>query len=228
MRKKTYQKFVIITLLLFIFFCFNFTKFSSKIRKQAKNANLEVMNKKRVFEKRLPLAKKIKCKPHFRTKELKAFLSFLTKNNTFFETGSGCSTIIAKYYTKKSYAVEGCQKWYKQGIKNGLKDNIIFKDLQPDNPIWSYPGKKTTLEDWKNYFQSYKAEYNADVILIDGRFKVATAKDIFSKIRDDTIVLIHEYFMRPFYYVVENYYQRIYHWGTLAAFIKKRGILHNR
>ena len=156
--------------------------------------------------------------------ELVGFLSFLTNNTIFFETGSGCSSIIAKYYTKKSYAVEGCKDWYEKGIKNGLKKNLIFHDLKPDNPIWSYPGKKSTLDDWKKYFQSYKSSYNADVILIDGRFKVATALDIFDKIKEDTIVLIHEFQERPKYYIIENYYQYVYHWDRLTAFIKKKGI----
>ena len=56
-----------------------------------------------------------------------------------------------------------------------------------------YNKKYSNITDWKKYFQSYKKEYNADVILIDGRFKVATPMDIIDKIRDDTIILLHEY-----------------------------------
>ena len=151
-----------------------------------------------------------------------AFLSFLTKDTVYFETGSGCSSLIAKYYTKKSYAVEGCKKWYEEGVKNGLKNNLIFRDLKVDNPIWSYPGNKSNIDDWKKYFQAYDKRYNADVILIDGRFKIATAMDLFDKIRDDTIVFIHEYPDRPSYFILENYYQYVYHWGTLMAFVKKK------
>ena len=206
------------------FFIPSYTYSMKELQYERKLFHLKEINNKRVFEKRLPLPKEIKCKPHFMTKELMAFLSFLSKNITFFETGSGCSSIIAKYYCKKSYAVEGCKKWYYKGIKNGLKDNLIFKDLKPDDPTWSYPGKKTNLKDWKNYFQSYKKEYNADVILIDGRFKTATAMDIFNKIRDDTIVLIHEYIARPLYFILEEYYQYLYRWDSLVCFIKKKDI----
>lgn len=85
---------------------------------------LQEINKKRTFENRFPLSKEINCKPHLTEKELIAFLSFLTKNITYFETGSGCSSLIAKYYAKKSYAVEGCKEFYQQGIKNGLKEKI--------------------------------------------------------------------------------------------------------
>ena len=156
--------------------------------------------KKRTLEKRLPLTKEIKCKPHIKEQELIGFLSLWTKNTIFFETGSGCSSVIAKYYAKKTYSVEGCKKFYEIGIKNGLKNNLIFKDLKPDDPTWSYPGKKSNINDWKDYFQSYKKEYNADVILVDGRFKVATVMDLFNKIRNDTIILLHEYNKRPSYF----------------------------
>lgn len=191
---------------------------------EQKRPYLEEINKKRTFEIRFPLSKEINCKPHFSETELIAFLSFLTKNTTYFETGSGCSSLIAKYYTKRSYAVEGCKEWYELGIKNGLKDNLIFRDLKPDNSIWSFPGKNSNINDWKNYFQAYNKSYNADVILIDGRFKIATAMDIFDKINDDTIIFIHEYHKREPYFVLENYYDYVYHWGSLIAFTKKKNV----
>lgn len=201
-----------------------FGNLQDKLKNEEKMPHLNKITMKRTFEKRVPLPKEIKCKPHFIYEELTAFLSFLTKDTIYFETGSGCSSIIAKYYAKKTYAVEGCIKYYKIGIKNGLKDVLIFKDLKPDDFTWSFPGKKSNLNDWKNYFQSYKKEYNADVILIDGRFKIATAMDIFDKIRDDTIILLHEYFERPSYFIIEEYYDYVYHWGRLFCFVKKKNI----
>jgi hypothetical protein len=199
-----------------------FENLQNKLKYESEMPHLNKVIKKRIFDRRIPLPKEIKCNPHFIDEELTAFLSFLTEDTIYFETGSGCSSVIAKYYAKKTYAVEGCIKYYKIGIENGLKDVIIFNDLKPDDQNWSFPGKNSNLDDWKKYFQSYKKEYNADVILIDGRFKVATAMDIFDKIRDDTIVLIHEYFERPSYFILEEYYDYIYHWGRLYAFLRKK------
>ena len=84
--------------------------------------------------------------------------------------------------------------------------------------------KNSNINDWKNYFQAYNKSYNADVILIDGRFKIATAMDIFDKINDDTIIFIHEYHKREPYFVLENYYDYVYHWGSLIAFTKKKNV----
>jgi len=199
------------------------------LRFESNISHLKEINKKRTFEKRYPLPKEINCYEHMREINLMgliAFTSFLTKDTIFFEFGSGCTSVMAKYYSKKSYAVEGNKKWYEIGLKHNLKDNILFRDIKPINngKLWSTPGKDSNLEDWKNYFQAYKSEYNADVIFIDGRFRVACAFDIFNKIKDDTIILIHEYF-REEYLIIEKYYDYIYHWGSLFLFKKKPNII---
>ena len=41
------------------------------------------------------------------------------------------------------------KKYYDQGVKNGLKDSLLYHDLKPNNNNWSYLGNKSTLEDWK-------------------------------------------------------------------------------
>ena len=106
--------------------------------------------------------------------------------------------------------------------KNGIIANYITIDLKSTRA--GYPGKDTNINDWKKYIQAYKKEYNADIILIDGRFRVACALDIFSKIRNDTSVLIHDYENRKQYHIVENYYIKIKTWDTLAFFIKNPNI----
>ena len=105
------------------------------LKKELENKNLSEINKKRTFEKRYPLPEEINCSEHLKDGgllDMMAFTSFLTKETTFFEFASGCSSIIAKYYTKKSYAVEGNQKWYDIGVANGLRNNLLFKDLKCD------------------------------------------------------------------------------------------------
>ena len=204
-------------------------KKQKELEKELELPILSEINKKRTFEKRYPLPKEIKCPEHLRESggllDMMVFTSFLTKNITFFEFASGCSSIIAKYYAKKSYAVEGNKKWYDIGVKNGLKDNLLFRDLKCDGsgPLLSYPGRKSTMKDWKNFFQAYKKEYNADVIFIDGRFRVACALDVFSKIKNDTVLLLHEC-NRKQYKVIQNYYNLIRHWGILCMYQKKENI----
>ena len=141
--------------------------------------------------------------------------------NIYFEFGSGGSTNIASYYKLKTYSVESDIKWHEKLKKYGIIANYITVDLNSSN--LGYPGNNTNINNWKKYIQAYKKEYNADIILIDGRFRVACALDIFSKIRNDTAVLIHDY-DRKEYHIIENYYIKIKIWDTLAFLIKNPNI----
>ena len=171
-----------------------------------------------------PIPKSIKFKPWMTTKELKAFCSFMKPGNIYFEFGAGGSTNIASYYKLKTYSVESDVEWHKKLKNNNIKANYITIDLKAHSK--GFPGKRTSLEDWKKYIQAYKSEYNADIILIDGRFRVACGLDIFPKIRNDTIVLIHDYTNRYKYHILENYYLKIKTWDRLAAFIKRPNIIN--
>ena len=48
--------------------------------------------------------------------------------------------------------------------------------------------------------------------------------DILNKIKDDILLFIHEYQYRQPYFVLENYYQYVCHWGSLVLFIKRKDI----
>ena len=152
-------------------------------------------------------------------KELKAFCYFMKTGNIYFEFGAGGSTNIASYYKIQTYSVESDPKWHKLLKDNNITANYITVDLK--GRFFGFPGNGTDVENWKQYIQAYKSEYNADIILIDGRFRVACGLDIFNKIRNDTIVLVHDYTNRKEYHILENYYLKMESWDTLASFIKK-------
>ena len=169
-----------------------------------------------------PLPKKIRFKPIMTSKELIAFCYFMKPGNIYFEFGAGGSTNIASYYKIKTYSVESDIRWHDKLKSNNIKVNYITIDLKVKSS--GYPGKETNINDWKRYIQAYKTEYMANIILIDGRFRVACALDIFTKIKNDTIILIHDYTDRINYHIIENYYIKLKTWGRLAAFIKRNDI----
>ena len=169
-----------------------------------------------------PLSKEVKYKPLMTDKELQAFLHFMKPDNIYFEFGSGGSTNVASFFKVKTYSVESDAKWHKQLKDSGIKANYITIDLK-SGPA-GYPGTGTNVNDWKKYIQAYKKEYNADIILIDGRFRVACALDIFSKIRNDTVILIHDYEPRKEYHILEKFYIKIRNWDSLALFLKNSSV----
>ena len=156
-----------------------------------------------------------------KNKELKAFLSFMKPNLTYFEFGSGGSTNVASYYKLKVYSVESDVLWHNKLKKNKINATYITIDLK--TKFWGFPGKDTTVKDWKRYFQAYKSKYKADIIFIDGRFRVICGLDIFPKIRNDTLVLVHDY-NRNIYHILEKYYIKVRKWGNLCAFFKNPNI----
>ena len=169
-----------------------------------------------------PLPEEIIFKPIMTLNEMKAFCYFMKPENIYFEFGSGGSTNIASYYKIKTFSVESDVRWHKKLKDKYINATYITIDLKAQDS--GYPGNYTTIEDWKKYIQAYKEEYNADIILIDGRFRVACGLDIFNKIRNDTIVLIHDYSFRKEYHILENYYLKLEVWDSLVAFIKRKNI----
>ena len=166
-----------------------------------------------------PLPKEIKYIPRMTLKETIAFCYFMKPGNIYFEFGSGGSTNVASYYKIKTYSVESDIKWHNSLKASNIRANYITIDLKAN--YYGYPGKESNIKDWKKYIQAYKSEYNADIILLDGRFRVACGLDIFNKIRNDTIILIHDYTFRKQYHILENYYLKLKTFDTLVAFIKK-------
>ena len=173
-----------------------------------------------------PLSHELKLKPSMSDEELIGFSYFMRTKNIYFEFGSGGSTNLASYYKlNKIYSVESDIRWHNK-IKNLNLIGIIFItiDLKAKENKFGTPGPGTTVIDWEKYIQAYKQEYNADIILIDGRFRVACCLDIFSKIKSNTLVLVHDYVNRKYYHIIEKYYIKIKSWGTLAAFFKNPNI----
>jgi hypothetical protein len=142
-------------------------------------------------------------------------------NMVYFEFGSGGSTNVASYYKLKVYSVESDVLWHNKLKNNNINATYLTVDLKTNE--WGFPGKDTTVEDWKKYFQAYQSKYEADIIFIDGRFRVICGLDIFPKIKNDTLVLVHDY-DRNIYHILENYYIKVGNWGNLCAFFKNPNI----
>ena len=171
-----------------------------------------------------PVKDKLQFKPIMSDLDLIVFSYFMREDSVYFEFGSGGSTNIAFFYNvSKIYSVESDKEWHEKLKSKNIKVNYLTKDLKNRGNM-GYPGPNTNVDDWKKYIQAYDKKYKANVILIDGRFRVACALDIFSKITNDTLVLIHDYTFRKNYHIIENYYIKIKSWDTLSAFFKNPNI----
>ena len=145
------------------------------------------------------------------------------RSHIYFEIGSGTSTFQALKHGLKVISVESDAAWYnkmKEIFPEECDINYILIDFHIYNKM-GYPGKNTTKEEMYQYTHQYKPEFNADMILIDGRFRVACALNILPYIDNTTDVYIHD-FTKNRYHIVMKYYDWIEQADSLVRLRKKR------
>ena len=158
-------------------------------------------------------------KPHFKGHDIDMFYKYLDKANIYFEFGSGGSTYQAAQRSniKTIYSVESDLEWHNK-LKDNLKNcNIIkylFSDLETPGNNWGYPGKNCSLNKKKNYSDSIckltpEEQNNIDLILIDGRFRVACALKSFNVMSNNCVIAFDDFMGRKHYHVVLDYFDII-------------------
>lgn len=146
--------------------------------------------------------------PSFNKNDLMMFKAYVAKATNYFEFGSGGSTVyVSKQKNIKSItSVESCREWHDNVKKLITHPNIkyIFINMNTLPDTWGYPGEYSTRDSWVSY--SSALNNSVDLILIDGRFRVACALKCFTTISNSTIVLFDDFLNRPEYHIVLDYY----------------------
>jgi hypothetical protein len=159
--------------------------------------------------------------------EKQLLFRYLTGINNYFEFGSGGSTAQAAIRAKYVVSVENDAAWHAH-LRNliGPCTNIVWYTVDHQVPFgsWGRPGRNSSRAAWSNYTHAYNAKYHADVILIDGRFRVSCAMCVFSEITEKTFVVMHDFPDRRHYWVVLNWYDLIELADRLAVFTRKSGV----
>jgi hypothetical protein len=82
-------------------------------------------------------------------------------------------------------------------------------DAQPNT--WGSPGKKSTPAQRINYSTHIRTlkkgeQKEIDLVLIDGRFRVACCLKCFDVITQDCFIAFDDFLDRPFYHIVLKYF----------------------
>jgi cellulose biosynthesis protein BcsQ len=153
------------------------------------------------------------------------FADLLKTNPNYLEYGCGTSTqYVDQYTTSKALIVETDHQWIEKISKTIRRKNdlnFIHVDLGPVSG-WGYPKE---IEKYKNKFEEYykkpwESNDDFDLILIDGRFRVATFLYCLLKAKKGTIIILDDYKDRDYYRVVEKFIQPISIYERMAKFIK--------
>lgn len=145
----------------------------------------------------------------------------------FLEYGSGGSTCLASKSDniQQSVSVESDKNWAEKvalAVSPG-KCHIEYIDIGPVI-AWGTPSSDQGIRDYWRYVYApwrYAREngINPDLVLIDGRFRVASFLLSLVSARPGTLICFDDYMIRPEYHLVERFVSRSDVAGYMAAFV---------
>ena len=170
----------------------------------------------------------------FHGNDKKLFEKYINNAKFYFEYGAGSSTYHAslKLNLKKIIVVESDKEWYNK-VNNMIvnKDKFIFNYIEMNSVpnTLGKPGPNSKKEDWIKYSDvirkiSKDISSKIDLVLIDGRFRVACCLKSFNIINDNCIILFNDFLNRDKYHVVLDFYNVIDKTtsNTMAVLTKKK------
>ena len=185
-------------------------------------------------------------KPYMNENETQLLTTYYKRATNYFEFGAGGSTCHAiKNKIENIESVETDKVWVEQIIKdkavlNKIKNKTLKIHLFPLNFEWTKAvswtdGHNEYLKTcdktiWSNYSKLIrKCNLKLDLVLVDGRFRVASVLETIKKVDNDCIILIHDYRQSPppttrGYEIVEKYLDIVEYKDTLYVFKKKTHI----
>lgn len=147
--------------------------------------------------------------PHMSLEERKLFKRALRGASSYFEFGSGGSTVWAVKHGLTVYGVESDAQWV-EGLadKLGEKCKVAAVDIGPTRE-WGHP----ISDDYSEKFPSYSSAIHShkrpfDLILVDGRFRVACVIAAVQHLQENhptpllARIFIHDFWDRPAYHSV--------------------------
>lgn len=176
----------------------------------------------------------IPATPQLQETSLVFFENELKRCQFYLEYGSGGSTVLAARLEKEFISVESDLFYMKAVIKKvgpAEKAHFIHADIGVTG-YWGAPYfKKPTprrVSRWKKYPQApwdeiAKRENKPDLVLIDGRFRVACALTCLRHLADSSKakILVDDYVNRPHYREIEQFASLESMQGRMAVFSPK-------
>lgn len=153
--------------------------------------------------------------PHLADNDKIMFYKYLDKATVYFEYGSGGSTYQAniRHNINKIYSVESDIHWIEKVKQHIDPDKVTFfhneMDTQPNT--LGRPGGESTSAQRIKYSTHIRTlnkgeQKEIDLVLIDGRFRVACCLKCFDVITQDCFIAFDDFLNRPAYHIVLNYF----------------------
>jgi hypothetical protein len=163
--------------------------------------------------------------------EIALFRSLLSCSRRYAEFGSGGSTVLAASLVRDAVTtVDSSREWLDR-VRQGCEaercpviPTLIYADIG-EVKDWGYPKDATRKAVWRNYHAALRDREDgalADLVLVDGRFRVACFLQMLLWGNPDSIIAIHD-FTRPQYQVVHEFAREVARAQAFSAFVRRPG-----
>ena len=174
----------------------------------------------------------ISKKINFGSKEANNFFKKeIKKSKFFFEYGSGSSTIYADKKNKKYISIETDKHFYKcllLKLKN--RNSLKYFNLGIVGEF-SYPifCSKQQVKNYVCSIDNHFKKKNPDLILVDGRFRIACCLNLLNKIhiKKKFIIILDDYKKRKEYHYLNKFFE-IKKVGRLGVLKPKKKLYFNK
>jgi hypothetical protein len=147
--------------------------------------------------------------PAMSEKELDLFFAFLKNSRNYLEFGTGGSTYAASRHVKQSIiSVDSSAEWLDklrvECANSEIDQKLIYIDIGPVGD-WGYPTELSSQPKWPRYHEyvwELPESSQADLYLVDGRFRVACFAQTVIHCRPDALIGFHDFASRKQYHSV--------------------------
>ena len=160
--------------------------------------------------------------------EIKCYKHYLDRCQTIAEFGAGGSTVLAARKRKNIVAVESDPNWVNrirqfQVIKRAERCGrlrFVPVNIGPTKE-WGYPNSEQLRRNWPSYSVGAWTHggKNAELVLIDGRFRVACMAAAALNTKPGTFIVVHDFWNRPRYHEALGFLRAIDRYETLGVFV---------
>lgn len=144
--------------------------------------------------------------PWMHDSEIALILKHIYYTDTMLEWGSGGSTAYFPHFVDKYYSIEHDTEWAKK-VQAEAPDNVDFHYVPWDAPR-TIPTKREQFETYIAHVDTLGVD-KFDKVLIDGRARGWCAEYVLPYLHKDSIVFMHDFWNRPQYHVVFNWYEEV-------------------
>lgn len=159
--------------------------------------------------------------------EEEALLTCFVRNaSSYVEFGTGGSTVLAsKHVQDRIISVDSSQEWLDL-VRLACTDSrvvpeLLYMDIGTTGD-WGFPTDNKTRDRWPAYHSevwNIEGSSEADLYLVDGRFRVACFAQAVLHCKPSACIAIHDFASRPAYHRIKEIAREIATAGDLSIFL---------